>query len=738
MSPRKGLSPAAGLSLVVAAITVVLGMLITALPLFAWPAVALAILLLLNLRSPHFALSGKAGMALISAIAILVLGLHSDDMATTLRGWKTIGVDHLRLHHSITMFPERLWGDRPQRILISAPRSQQVTLQAPGFPAAGLPTVSLGAGLFRWDYDPHSQGIPTGDLELVSDRAGTTRLKVPFFPATPRPAMLCSDPASGIAATVSESTDEVWLAYRDVRFRRFKVGYGPTACDLFDHGTRLAVGHRYDQTVWVLDTATGQPLAKVSVNGMVENLAVSPSQKLVAVLYEGLNPGLAVYELPGLRPVYDVALTHPGELLCFGADDNEIVVASLRGRCLMRLQHGKQAEEDRALSMPATALCRATGGKSVYIASTSGMLDGGPQSGNHFIQNVIMQLNLKSWDWTNVQATESRHEEQPLAGSIDSGVGATDIKAGPHNELLVTFSGSHEVARLPMAGGLGERIELSLEGLLCPLSTADLGQGVHIVSFPAQQKLAWLDSDWDVKRVLRLAPDDDNLHDADYNAWFRRQGEVSFYETTNAGISCQSCHARGDSDYAVHDIGGAQMWGTLSLQGIAGTAPYLRDASYPSLADLHSVALLEYRGYRRDVEYDRGEAIGAFIEGQSLPVNPRQLFPADNSRLERERRGVKAFVKAQCVQCHAFPATTNLAAVPNQTLFPGPEGPQYYEFLDVPSLRAVWRSAPYLHDGRAATLEDVMNKENPHNQHGDVAGLSSSERSDLVEFLRSL
>lgn len=49
-------------------------------------------------------------------------------------------------------------------------------------------------------------------------------------------------------------------------------------------------------------------------------------------------------------------------------------------------------------------------------------------------------------------------------------------------------------------------------------------------------------------------------------------------------------------------------------------------------------------------------------------------------------------------------------------------------------LRALWQHAPYFHDGSAATLEDVVT----HYQRALALNLTASQRSDLVEYLRSL
>jgi cytochrome c peroxidase len=58
--------------------------------------------------------------------------------------------------------------------------------------------------------------------------------------------------------------------------------------------------------------------------------------------------------------------------------------------------------------------------------------------------------------------------------------------------------------------------------------------------------------------------------------------------------------------------------------------------------------------------------------------------------------------------------------------------------FDTPSLIEVWRSGPYLHDGRAATLRDVLSPFNPDNRHGHTGHLNPEQQEDLVEFLLSL
>lgn len=57
---------------------------------------------------------------------------------------------------------------------------------------------------------------------------------------------------------------------------------------------------------------------------------------------------------------------------------------------------------------------------------------------------------------------------------------------------------------------------------------------------------------------------------------------------------------------------------------------------------------------------------------------------------------------------------------------------------DVPTLVELWRTPPYLHNGRAATLREVLVDHNAADKHGDVSSLQPTEIDDLVAYLLSL
>jgi hypothetical protein len=58
--------------------------------------------------------------------------------------------------------------------------------------------------------------------------------------------------------------------------------------------------------------------------------------------------------------------------------------------------------------------------------------------------------------------------------------------------------------------------------------------------------------------------------------------------------------------------------------------------------------------------------------------------------------------------------------------------------LDTPTLRGVSATAPYLHDGRAATLEAVFLAHNGDGRHGDTASLTPTQFAQLIAFVRQI
>ena len=114
---------------------------------------------------------------------------------------------------------------------------------------------------------------------------------------------------------------------------------------------------------------------------------------------------------------------------------------------------------------------------------------------------------------------------------------------------------------------------------------------------------------------------------------------------------------------------------------------------------------------------------------------------AERDLTAEERRGQEIFgsAEARCSRCHA-PETdyTDRIAYPLTPRAPPPAGFEQdpRAELRTPSLRFVGGTPPYFHDGRAATLEQLIEKND--DRMGHTSHLSKGEREALIAFLRTL
>ncbi len=150
------------------------------------------------------------------------------------------------------------------------------------------------------------------------------------------------------------------------------------------------------------------------------------------------------------------------------------------------------------------------------------------------------------------------------------------------------------------------------------------------------------------------------------------------------------------------------------------------------------------------------KALASFVRSLVSGMSPydRHLRGDDSEFGPERKRGEALFLseKAECFHCHPSGELTNEGFFNNGTYTAGSDtGRQQVSGrvgdigkFKVPGLRNIEASAPYMHDGSLATLEDVIAQYEAGGR-GDPTtdplikpfSLSSEERADLLEFLRS-
>ncbi len=232
---------------------------------------------------------------------------------------------------------------------------------------------------------------------------------------------------------------------------------------------------------------------------------------------------------------------------------------------------------------------------------------------------------------------------------------------------------------------------------------------------------------------------------------FLRRGQKLFH---NAGhsfqgqFSCRSCHPEGHHDALTYDLEpdgvGRNVVNNISLRGLAETAPYKWTGKNASLYRQCGFRFAKWLTRTEPFSENELYALVGYI--LSLSPAPSRYRTASGELTEAQLRGQAVFERTvtndgepipaenRCITCHPPPLFTN-----KQKADVGTRGPTDTESeFDTPVLSNLYDHGPYLHDGRAVTIEEIWTKYNPDDLHGVANDLTKAQLNDLVEYLKSL
>jgi YVTN family beta-propeller protein len=225
---------------------------------------------------------------------------------------------------------------------------------------------------------------------------------------------------------------------------------------------------------------------------------------------------------------------------------------------------------------------------------------------------------------------------------------------------------------------------------------------------------------------------------------FHSAGDPRMSAQGTGGVACASCHPDGRED--------GHTWlfpegprNTPSLVGrhLELTGPYHWDGQLDKAAAFNFVVHVRMGG--AGITPSDLDDIFAWLEREPGPDNPNRL---PDGLTDDQQTGRSIFVSAGCVACHAGPAMTDngfhdvgtqFTTVPFAILQSGiiQQTDVTGAIPNTPSLLGVFASAPYLHDGSKATLQDRI-IDNPNDAHGVTSNLTKAQVDQLVAFLKTL
>jgi len=214
-----------------------------------------------------------------------------------------------------------------------------------------------------------------------------------------------------------------------------------------------------------------------------------------------------------------------------------------------------------------------------------------------------------------------------------------------------------------------------------------------------------------------------------------RQGERYFNDADfcfQKWQSCASCHPDARADGLNWDLLNDGMGNPKQTKNmlLSHKTPPVMVTGIRGKAEVAVRAGLKYIQFAVRPEED-AVALDEYLKSLEPVPSP---YLVDGKLSASAKRGKKLFKKTGCARCHPAPLYTNLKPY-NVGLGLGRH--EETEF-DTPTLIENWRTAPFLYDGRAATMMDVIKTHNKGDTHGKTSQLSAKELDDLAAFILSL
>ncbi len=338
-----------------------------------------------------------------------------------------------------------------------------------------------------------------------------------------------------------------------------------------------------------------------------------------------------------------------------------------------------------------------------------------------------------------------------------------------------------------VSSAIGDRLYLSMMGAQRVVvleaytfdivgSIANVGQGVRGLALDGGGHL-WVHADlsralhvYDVSELsaepVRLASiatvDDEPLSPEVL------QGKRLFHASADPRISrtsylsCASCHLDAQSDGLTWDFTqrGEGLRNTVALRGRGGVAhgPVHWTGNFDEVQDFENdiragqggtgllsdadfTATMHPLGAPKAGRSADLDALAAYVS--SLTTFGRSPVRGEDGFDVRRARGGEVFTAAGCADCHSGSRYTDSALdvrhdVGTAGLGSGARLGGALDGFDTPTLRGLWSSAPYLHDGSAATLRHVLTTRNAGDAHGSTSALTEPDLAALETFLLSL
>ncbi len=485
-------------------------------------------------------------------------------------------------------------------------------------------------------------------------------------------------------------------------------------------GSRLFVTHEYPGLVSEIDVSDRKVVREMKAGTMVRGLSLSPDETRLYVTEFYTARLIAVDRESG--KVVDTWAGHTADNL-----SRQVVLHPTRPKAYLSHIRSRVEIIDGAGSIfPQVSVCDLTAGTGKRRTS--------------FAMDTYNGVYVVTNPWESALSPDGKRLYTVYAGTNDMNV--SDVIDDDYREI-------ERHGRAVTVGKLPRAVRVSPDGKTVFIyNTMDFQVGFY---------------DAEMRELARV----DVCPPPKTPEWVR--GKILFNTalpplTSRRWIACSSCHPDGHSDGRVWNNPEGQRK-TMALFGMAHTHPLHWSADRDEVQDFEYTIrgrLMQGRGLIdgpikpkvgfQPTELDE-KTSGRSADLDALAIysnsfdftrlSPHALAPGKLSPQAKRGKALFFDKTVGCAECHSGPYYTDntlqrpfkLHDVGTGKDDPSEKiGPKY----KTPTLLGVYRTAPYLHHGRAATLLDVLTTCNKEDRHGKTSHLKPEQLEDLVEFIKAL
>jgi len=544
----------------------------------------------------------------------------------------------------------------------------------------------------------------------------------------------------------------------------------PTGLTLAANGAYLYVTCAARQgRLCVIDTAAKLIVKQIPVGNYPRSPVLNPDGNMLYVCNRfsndvsviSLKEEKQIVSIDVLREPYAAGISPDGKWLYVGHHLPDGPANTGFIACKVLVINTETVQIDAAISLPNGS----TGLRDVTVSP-----DGQYVYVTHILARYIVPTSQLEKGWMNtnalsiIDAQKKELIETVLLDDVDNGAANPwAVGASPDGKYIcVTHAGTDELSvidasalhskigsrysssiehrasrienELSFLYGIRKRINLPGKG---PRALAIVGSKVYIAEYftdsitivELNEKLVTRQSS-----LVSRPMDEGRRTKDDMQTSATRRGEMLFNDASlcfQQWQSCASCHPDGRVDALNWDLlndGISNPKNTKSLL-LAHETPPAMITGVRDRAETAVRAGIKNIQFAMCSEQD-AVAIDEYLKSLQPVPNP---YLVNGKLSSAARRGQKIFKKAGCAQCHSGPLYTDLQKYDVGTGRDMEKG----RLFDTPTLVEVWRTAPYLYDGRAATIKEVLTIYNPDDKHGVTSNLTESEINNLAEFVLS-